>query len=478
MKRILLVLISFLLFYSSGYSTTIDSIRYRDFGKIVIYHPSKTPTSVVLFISGDGGWEHGVLNMAKDICRQGALVLGIDAKHYNKSLSKRSEQCYYPAADFEQLSLMIQKKYQMKTYFKPVLMGYSYGATLVYGILAQAPANTFRGAIAIGFCPDIELKKPLCKGNGITQHVLKPGVSYFLERTTTLTAPFIVINGVKDLTCPFEATASFLKGMPKASLVTLPNVGHGFQISSGWLTQLNAAFKKVINTPLFTDPTVIRKGIQLTANKHMLLLPPDMSITTVPLNGENSLPMIFMISGDGGWTSFDQSLAETLASKGYYTTGLDAQKYFWNFKSPDQTTADVVYAITHLMQQANKQTFVLAGYSFGASIVPFIASRLPSALKKDLVGTLALSPDVTADFEIHIGDMLSIGSEADVYNVLAENKKIKYLKPTCFFGTEENKEVLDRFSREGIKPILIKGDHHFNNNFNLVADQLIAHINK
>jgi type IV secretory pathway VirJ component len=477
MKRLLILIISLLTVYNSVSAISKDSLNFGRFGKIIIYHPSKTPTSVALFVSGDGGWEHGVLNMAKDVCRQGALVLGIDAKHYNQSLSKVSADCYYPAADFEELSLMIQKKYKMTTYLKPVLVGYSYGATLVYGILAQAPANTFRGAIAIGFCPDIELKKPLCKGSGLTQHVLVPGVSYYLERTKNLTAPFIVINGVKDKTCPFEATAAFLKGMPNAELITLPKVGHGFKISDGWLKQLNAAYSKVLTTPLFTEK-IIKPGNQLMDKQHLIVLPTDMSLVTIAPPVKNNLPLLFMISGDGGWTSFDQSLAEALSKKGYLIVGLDAQRYFWNFKSPDRTSSDVSKVISYYMEQYNKRSFVLAGYSFGASVIPFVASRLPVAMKDNLAGVLALSPDVSADFEIHISDMLSIGSDDDVYNVIAENKKIKSLNPICFFGTEEEGNDRKVFADQGIKSYAIPGSHHFNDDYVGVANQLIAHIKK
>jgi type IV secretory pathway VirJ component len=463
---------------ASCFSISIDSVSYGRFGKIIVYRPVKTPTSVALFVSGDGGWEHGVLNMAKDLCRQGALVLGIDAKHYNQSLSKRSAECYYPAADFEQLSLMVQKKYKMATYSKPILVGYSYGATLVYGILAQAPANTFRGAVAIGFCPDIELKRPLCKGNGLTQHVLVPSVSYYLERTNTLTAPFIVINGVKDKTCPIDATATFIKNMPKAELVILPKTGHGFKISDGWLKQFNAAYNKVLTTPLFSDGKIIKPGFQLMDKQHLIVLPTDMSLVTVPPSVKNSLPLIFMISGDGGWTSFDQSLAEAMVNKGYLVIGLDAQKYFWNFKSPDRTASEISKVISHYLEQSGKKNFVLAGYSFGASIVPFIASRLPGSMKNNLAGVLALSPDVTADFEIHISDMLSIGNDDDTFNVISECKKIKSLNPIGFFGTEEDGDVKKQFSDQGLKTFSIPGSHHFNDNYNFVADQLIVHIKK
>lgn len=477
MKRYLLLCVFFLL-YRGGYAITIETIHYGKFGKITIYHPEKTPTSVALFVSGDGGWEHGVLNMAKNVAGQGALVLGIDAKHYNQALSRSAEKCYYPAADFEQLSLMIQKKYGFKVYYKPVLVGYSYGATLVYGILAQAPANTFKGAIGIGFCPDIEIKKPLCKGNGLSLHTLKPGGSFYLERMLHLTAPFIALNGVKDKTCPFQATEVFLKGMPMAELISLPKVGHGFKISDGWLPQFNEAYQKILAAPSFNESRTNKASFSSTDIKPFIPLPADMSLNLVSSPVKNNLPLMFMISGDGGWTSFDQSLAEAISKKGISVIGLDAQKYFWNAKTPENTTVDISKALTHYMQVLDKHSFVLAGYSFGASVVPFVASRLPAALKSQLSGLLSLSPDETADFEIHISDMLSIGSTEDTYNVLSELKKIKNLGPVCFFGTEEDEDLKKKFSSLGVKVISLPGSHHFNDDFQGIAEYLYNSVKK
>lgn len=474
MRRLFFVLALILSLGKPASAITVDSLKYGIFGKVILYHPVKTPTSVVLFVSGDGGWKNGVINMARDIANQGALVLGIDAKTYKNGLSRLKTDCYYPAADFERISLMIQKKYKFSTYSKPILVGYSYGATLIYGILAQAPANTFKGAIALGFCPDIELKKPLCKGNGLTQHVLKPGVSFWLERTMNLTAPFIVLNGFKDETCPFAATATFLKGMPNAELVSLPKVGHGFSIADNWLPEFNNAYQKILNAPSFAE----RKEAENTTLKSQVIkrFDPGLPLTIVPSARKNNLPMVMMISGDGGWTSFDQSLAEALAEKGLSVIGLDAQKYFWDTRTPEKTAADLSLAIAHYSEQFNKEKFVLAGYSFGASVVPFVADRLPAPLKAKLAAVLSLSPDVTADFEIHIMDMLSIGNSSEEYNVIGEMKKIKNVPVISYFGQGEGTDIAGKFSRAGLKVDIIPGDHHFGNDFSGIADAFLKRI--
>lgn len=474
MKRLSFLFVLLFLISRPTAAVTIDSLKYGIFGKVILYHPVKTPTSVVLFVSGDGGWKNGVINMAKDLANQGALVLGIDAKTYKNGLSRLKTDCYYPAADFERISLMVQKKYKFGTYAKPILVGYSYGATLIYGILAQAPANTFKGAIALGFCPDIELKKPLCKGSGLTQRVLKPGVSFWLERNEQLSAPFIVLNGFKDETCPFAATAAFLKGMPNTELINLPKVGHGFSIADNWLPEFNKAYQKILAAPSFAES----KEAVNTNLKAIARYTGNLPLTVVPALRKDNLPLVMMISGDGGWTSFDQSLAEALAQKGLSVVGLDAQKYFWNARTPDQTTADLSKAIAHYLAAFDKQKFVLAGYSFGASVVPFIANRLPGELKPQLAAVLSLSPDITADFEIHILDMLSFGTTQETYNVLAEMKKIRNIPVTSYFGQGEGAQLPRTFAKAGIRVDVIPGDHHFGNDFAGITTVFLKHISE
>jgi len=456
MKYILLFMLLICLNDKVLAQTDTSSITHGGFGKVLIYHPKGRPSSVTLFVSGDGGWKNGVIDMARTLLAQGSMVVGIDARHYGYHLSKVTSDCLYPAADFEELSLYVQKKYKFSSYFKPILAGYSYGAVLVYGILAQAPANTFKGAIALGFCPDINLKRPLCKGNGLTQRVLKQGVSFYLERSTKLTAPFIVLNGLKDLTCPFAATEDFLKGMPNAELMPL-KVGHGFLVTANWQEALIQAYQKIEKTSVFSNS-----------------IEDNLPLTIVPSTRKTDLPFVFMISGDGGWTSFDQSLAQAFADQGLPVIGLDAQKYFWKAKTPEGAAAEISKAITKYSMELGKDKFILAGYSFGASIVPFIGNRLPLSLKPKLKTVASLSPDESADFEIHIADMLNFDGDHP-YNVIAEFKKLKGTPSICIFGSGEGNEISDRFRKAGIEVGIIPGNHHFNDDFQRIVKEVVGY---
>src|ERR1700757_2702591 len=56
------------------------------FGTVSVYIPEGKPKSVALFLSGDGGWQRGVINMARALRDQGAVVAGADTRRYLKSL--------------------------------------------------------------------------------------------------------------------------------------------------------------------------------------------------------------------------------------------------------------------------------------------------------------------------------------------------------------------------------------------------------
>lgn len=478
LSRLLVLLIIVLSIFSHpARALSVDTLSYGNFGKIIIYKPGTVPNSVVLFLSGDGGWNMGVIEMSQSLVQQGALVAGLDIKLYLKRLNSLSLKCYYPAADFEDVSLMLQKRYKLASYNKPILVGYSSGAVWVYGILVQAPAATFKGAISLGFCPDIEINKPFCSGSGLQQHVLKAGQSFYLEPSDQLTAPFIALNGTKDQICDFAATQQFMKAVNTGQLIELPLVGHGFAVLSNWIPQFKEAYQHVLEAPSFAEQKAAQNS--LLQSQKLVPLPGDLPIVLVPTAlKDDSRPMVFLISGDGGWTSFDHSLAEALAEKGMPVVGLDAQKYFWNHKTPDEAALEVGKAVEHYLHQWNRKKFILVGYSFGANVIPFIAEKLSDSTKDLLSGIYCLSPSEKADFEIHLTDMLGFGGENESYQVPNEIKKVKQFKSTCIFGEEEEEALRLRFREAGAQILTVPGNHHYNNNPAAAAEAILKEVEK
>jgi type IV secretory pathway VirJ component len=450
-----------------------DTIVYRTFGKVVIYHPEHIPNSFVIFISGDGGWNKSVMDMAANVSAQGAMVAGINIVDYLRRSKTSASKCLYPAADLEDISMTIQKKYKFRQYLKPILVGYSSGATLAYGALAQAPANTFKGVIALGFCPDIEVDRPLCKGAGLNSHVLKGTKSFYLEPCLSMSAPFIALNGEDDQVCTCQNTKKFMEPVPMSELIILPKVGHGFAVTKNWLPQFATAFRKIVSEQDYAEKkSAENKLLQAQCDS---LLASDLPLTIMPSEIKGDLPLAIFISGDGGWTSFDQALNEKLTEKGIPVLGLDAQKYFWNERKPREVAEELTVAIKHYLNLWNRNSFIFIGYSFGADVAPFIANNFSGEMKEILKGVYCFSPDATGDFEIHITDMLSINSR-EKYDVSSELKQITSMNPICIFGIEEESEFKNVLSGAGIRTEILSGSHHYNNDYEAISALILKDL--
>ena len=108
-----------------------EVVSLAGFGRVSIYAPAAAPEAVVLFVSGDGGWNLGVVPMAERLRDQGALVVGIDIRAFIATLDAAAG-CAYPAGSLEELSRAVQQHRHLQEYKRPILVGYSSGATLVY----------------------------------------------------------------------------------------------------------------------------------------------------------------------------------------------------------------------------------------------------------------------------------------------------------------------------------------------------------
>jgi len=449
----------------------VDSVKFGNFGKVYLYHPKTMPEAIVLFVSGNGGWESGAIDMASQLAAQGALVVGIDIRHYMGALKKQKNACYYPAGDFESLSLYLQKKFRFPNYLKPILVGYSSGATLVYGILAQAPANTFKGAISLEFCRDFKSDKPLCSGKGLKMHVVKAGKIWDFDPCDNLTAPFIVIKGSDDKVCSYDDIKSFLQQVNNSELISLPKVGHDFEVQKTWLPQLLLAYNKVKKSVSYTETVSAKNQLPLLQKPEKLST--NLPLIVLPALKNETMPLLVLLSGDGGWTSFDEGVSESLVKKGIPVIGIDSQKYFWQARTPDETVAELIKVLHHYLAAWNKKSFVLCGYSFGADVIPFMVTRLPGDLKNIMKSAVMMSPDPKADFEIHVADMLSFGSSSDKYNVLAELNKSSGTHVMCIFGENEDSETPALFRKSGASIRLLPGSHHYNNDLDAVANEIV-----
>ena len=454
----LIIILPFILFPKSQAIGSVDTVNVAPFGKVYVYKRTDAPRNVVIFISGDGGWKSGVIGFADAFSEMNNLVIGVDILRYFKVLRQRTEDCYTVAADFVQLATVIEKRYSFSDYVPPVIMGYSSGATLVYGILAQARPGTFIGGISLGFCPDIELPKKLCQTNGLSEKVDVTGKSYFLEPDAKLGNPWVVLQGKLDKVCNYSEVADFVSKTTDAELISLPNTGHGFSKWNDFMPQWKDAFNRLTEKHQKAQPA----NDTIDGIRNLPLV-----ITHSKIQNKDA-PVALIISGDGGWYSFEQSIADNLATQGIPTIGLDSKKYFWNRKSVEETASDMVKALNYYGKEWGRDRFLLIGYSLGAEIVPFIVKRLPDEMQSKIISAVLLSPETNTDFEIHISNMLGMGNRQNIYKVTDEIKNIQVVPVLIIFGEGEKTDVSESLKGTAVKIIKIPGDHHYKFNVPLI----------
>jgi type IV secretory pathway VirJ component len=443
----------------SGAASVVDTANVAPFGKVYIYKKEAVPLNVVIMISGDGGWKSGVVSFSESFSEMNTMVIGVDILRYYKDLRQRTEECYNIAADFVQLATEIEKKYNFPDYKPPLIMGYSSGATLVYGILAQARPGTFVGGISVGFCTDIDLPKMLCQTHGLKESTDVPGKSYFLKPDVILGNPWIVLQGKLDRVCSYTEVADFVSKTADAELVSLPAVGHGFSKWSDFMPQWKDAFNR-LNAKYNLAQAEKKSPDQVK----------DLPLVITNAKSEiKDTPIALLVSGDGGWYGFEQSIADKLANAGISTIGLDSKKYFWNRKSPDETAGDIARIFKYYSNLWGKDKFMLIGYSLGAEIVPFVINRLPAELGSNIVSAVLLSPETNTDFEIHLTNMLGLGNRNNSYRVIDELLKMKVDPTLIIFGDGEKTNLPELLSGTKIKIEKIPGDHHYKSNTTLIV---------
>ncbi len=462
MKKVFLFfwVIGFWLPRIAGQQVVVDSATVSPFGRVYVYSvANNTPDNVIIMISGDGGWKYGVTDFSKEFCRMNSVVAGVDILKYYRYLRQQSTDCYTISSDFVELATAIERKFNFKGYVPPVIMGYSSGATLVYGILAQARPGTFIGGISLGFCPDIELPEILCQVNGLATKEIVKGKSFMFLPDSRLGNPWVVLHGKVDKVCNFQTVYDFVAKTSGAQLVALPGVGHGFSKWSDFMPQWKTAYTGLIKK--FSDDQTLANKMPDIDNIPCIVTRERATID------KNLIAILF--SGDGGWYSFEQAISNRLANLGISVLGIDTRKYFWNRKTPEQTASDMADLLTYYGKEWNDSRFMLIGYSQGAEIAPFVLSRLPEELKSKVISVVMLSPESSTDFQVHVTNMLGLGNKQNVYNVISEISGLPETHQLIILGESEKTQVPQLLKNTPVEIVKIPGDHHYKSNSELIV---------
>jgi len=191
-------------------------------------------------------------------------------------------------------------------------------------------------------------------------------------------------------------------------------------------------------------------------------------------SADTTKPILFYISGDGGFNKFSTSFMQTLNKEGYPVIGLNAKDYFWTQKKPKEAASAMEAAIVESTKQWKRNSIVMIGYSFGADVAPFMLTNFSPALAAKVTRLILLSPSSKTDFEIHVMQMLGWGKSSGE-SVPAEINKIS--KPIIFIVGDDEKEF--PFSQLTIKNkqvIKMPGGHHYDGDVNALSKQIVTQL--
>jgi type IV secretory pathway VirJ component len=416
---------------------------------------------VVLFLSGDAGWNAATDAMVRPLVQQGAMVVGIDWVRFKANLEGDGDACVFPDGDLENLSHFVQAYFHSPTYLSPILVGLSSSASFAYAVLAQAPRDTFAAALTVGFCPSLDLRKPLCK-------LQRRGPD--LLPVTSLGNPWLNLQGEGDRACPVAATRQFISQIRGAASVTLPKVGRDFAAQSGWMPQFTAGYAKLATqnpTRLAAPPA----GLSDLPIVEVAAQPDAVATAMAPLDS-----FAIIMSGDGGWAGLDQDVAAALSAKGIPVVGLDSLRYYWTARTPDGVAADTDRMIRYYLGHFGKQRVLLIGYSQGADVLPFAVNRLPQATRARVALTAVMGMSEHALFEFHLSGWVSDDNSGPA--TLPEINRITGMPVLCIYGADESDSLCPKLDPKKFNVVKLKGGHHFDGDYAGLARQILAAANR
>lgn len=461
---------------SSG-AETLAHGRFRD---LEIYRPAGEPHGVVLFVSDKDGWSPPLAALARALAHEGTLVAGIDLPKLSAQLQQDTSSCMFLDGDLENLGHFLQAYYLLPDYEAPLLAGYGLGATLVYAMLAQAPAGTFAGGISLAFCPSFPLHEKLCAGEGLRVSRGLRGSPDQVQPARSLAAPWRVVQGSLDKRCGAASVRPFLHSATDGKLTLFPGAQRRLSQAPVWTSALLDAYRSLRGERNDQGDGAYARhatsdGLAGGRSGSRTALP----VVEVPAAAQVarvSESLALILSGDGGWAGIDKALAHSLAARGVPVVGFDSLRYFWTARTPASTAADIERLLRRYLDSWGKRDALLIGYSQGADVLPFVVNRLSEPLRARLRLVALLGPGRHAQFEFHPLDWLPGGNDSGLA-IRPEAERIDAPHVLCIYGRDEDvdESLCPQLSGGSVQILELPGGHHFGGDYDRLAALLLQH---
>jgi type IV secretory pathway VirJ component len=200
----------------------------------------------------------------------------------------------------------------------------------------------------------------------------------------------------------------------------------------------------------------------------------DLPLVEVPAAFGTTDVLAVLVTGDGGWALPDRGLSQDLSNSGVAVIGLNALKYFWKPKTPDETGLDLTRILRHYLAAWRKTRVVLIGYSLGADTLPFMMTRLPEDLQAQVVLIALLGPSSSAEFEFHVLDWVGAGPRKNTLPTIPEIEKIPAgIKILCAYGEGDDDQICTKLDPHRVHCLQLPGGHRLKSGYGPVAAAIL-----
>ncbi len=409
-----------------------ESIPTESFGDLAVFQPMWGAKGLVLVFVDTK--KNPAIGLGRRLAATGITVAIIDTLQFFKTFSLDSGQCLDDKKVAASIDALIKRFPTVSA--KPLIVAGMDEGALVPFINAQSVEKDGITNLSIGFSVSLPNGLNLCP----------PLLSQYQDQKHSLVSSPTLEGNWRSVWAdqPPSDTAIFIKTL-------------------GEVDTRIAAYDTPPDTLMLDElNTLLGKSNQTSQ---------AMPTVEVPVMPSRDNATVFY-SGDGGWRDLDRTVAGEMAALHYPVVGVDVLRYFWEHKTPEQAANDLSVTMAYYRKTWGVKSFVLAGYSFGADILPAIYNRLPPQ-DKDSVGLLVLIALANnADFEIHVSGWL--GQSSGEKPLVPELLQIPKRKILCIYGKEEKAETAcTRLLNSEAKILELPGGHHFDQDYPKLTRQIL-----
>ena len=431
-----------------------ETLDYGLFGTLHLTRPAGDIAHTVLFFSDRDGWSARQDHLSAALAAEGAFVVGIDLPTYLKKLESLSSKCSYPAGHVEEVAHWIERHEGLATYTYPLVVGDGDGATFAYALVAQAPVGTFAGLVTLGWNQSFRLPHGFCPGDAGAMTAADNG-AFRVVPVAELPATWIpkpLAQGARVTTILADARAG--------------------------ATALGAVLPPLAAREAGADLGATYARWRKNEDAARVALPDDVAdlpLTEIAPTKGDAHRIAIIITGDGGWAGLDRGVADALTSDGVRVIGFSTLKFFWHKQTPDAAAQAIARVIEHYGKADPQASFVLIGYSFGASLVPVVANRLPDEARKRVDGGVLISPDDEAVFEIHVGDWFGSTHHDEALPIGPEMASTK-VPLVCVHGADENDSFCLKPQPSKVRVVDLPGGHHYDGDYTALGNLIVKNL--